>query len=165
MKLDDTQKKTVAQWIEEGLKLAEIQKRLGTEFGISMTYMDVRLLVDDLKLMPKDPEPPKQPEKPAAPPSPAAAAGLPPQPGEAPLPDLGAPAGGGSISVTVDAVTRPGSMVSGNVTFTDGESAVWYLDQMGRLGLAAKTQGYRPSAADIESFQLALQKEMEKLGL
>jgi hypothetical protein len=161
MKLDDTQKNTVAQWINDGLKLAEIQKRLGSELGINLTYMDVRLLVDDLKLMPKDPEPPKQPEKPAAPVPPPAAAG---QPEAEPLPEPGEGLLGSKVSVTVDAVTRPGSMVSGNVTFSDGESAVWYLDQMGRLGLAAKTQGYRPSAADLQTFQLELQKEMEKIG-
>lgn len=166
MNLDDKQKQAVTKWINDGLKLAEIQKRLETEFGLRMTYMDVRLLVDDLKLTPKDPEPPKQPEKPVAPTAPAGAApGEIPAPGEGPFEEETAPAGGlGKVSVTVDAVTRPGALVSGNVTFSDGQGAVWYLDQMGRLGLAAKQQGYRPSPADLQSFQLELQKEMEKLG-
>ena len=57
MKLDDAQKKTVIGWIEQGLKLAEIQKKLGTEMGLNPTYMEVRFLVDDLKVIPKDPEP------------------------------------------------------------------------------------------------------------
>jgi transposase len=57
MNLDDTQKQTVRAWIEDGQKLAEIQKRLGSQFGLQLTYMEVRLLVDDLKLVPKDPEP------------------------------------------------------------------------------------------------------------
>ena len=40
MNLDETQKKKVAAWIDEGLKLAEIQKRLETEFGLRVTYLD-----------------------------------------------------------------------------------------------------------------------------
>jgi hypothetical protein len=51
MNLDDTQKKKVTAWINEGLKLADIQKRLGTDFGLNVTYMEVRMLVDDLKVM------------------------------------------------------------------------------------------------------------------
>src|SRR3954465_913394 len=81
MKLDDVQKKKVAQWIEEGLKLGDIQKKLDQEFKLSMTYMEVRFLVDDLKLMPKDPPPPpKAPEKPAPAetPQPTAAGAQPP---------------------------------------------------------------------------------------
>ena len=47
-------------WIAEGLKLAEIQNRIASELGVQMTYMDVRLLVDDLKLVPKDEERPSR---------------------------------------------------------------------------------------------------------
>jgi hypothetical protein len=165
MNLDDKQKKAVTQWIDEGLKLAEIQKRLDTEFGLRVTYMDVRLLVDDLKLTPKDPEPPKQPEKPAAPAPAAAGPGELPEPADEALPEPAeTPVGTGNVSVSVDTVTRPGALVSGNVTFSDGQNAVWYLDQMGRLGLAPKQQGYRPSPVDLQTFQMELQKEMEKLG-
>src|SRR5262245_29048463 len=56
MTLDDTQKTKVAGWIAEGLNLSGIQKRLASEFSIHLTYMEVRLLVDDLKLTPRDPE-------------------------------------------------------------------------------------------------------------
>ncbi|MEK9948746.1 MAG: hypothetical protein VW579_06250, partial [Verrucomicrobiales bacterium] len=58
MTLDDLQKKEVRQWIDDGLKVADIQKKLDESFGLSMTYMEVRFLVDDLGVMPKDdPEP------------------------------------------------------------------------------------------------------------
>jgi|SRR5690242_7958437 len=160
MKLDDTQRQTVATWIEQGAKLAEIQSRLATEFGIKLTYMEVRFLVDDLKLVPKDPEPPKAPEPPATPEKSAAeAAGVPAAPG-----DEAPPAAGGKVVVTVDQITRPGSLISGKVTFSDGQVADWYLDQMGRLGVVPKQQGYKPSAADVQDFQLALQQEVAKLG-
>ena len=65
MNLDETQRQTVAKWISEGAKLSEIQKRL-LELGVKLTYMEVRFLVDDLKLTPKDPEPPKVVTSPAA---------------------------------------------------------------------------------------------------
>jgi hypothetical protein len=65
----------------------------------------------------------------------------------------------------VDKVTRAGALVSGNVTFSDGQKAGWYLDQMGRLGMAPTEKGYRPSPADVEEFQLALEKELARLGM
>ena len=75
MDLDETQRKKVAQWIAQGQKLSEIQNRLASELGVRMTYMDVRLLVDDLKLTPKDAEPSKPAHSPltASGPAPAAA--------------------------------------------------------------------------------------------
>ena len=54
MKLDDNQRQTVAKWISEGAKLSEIQNRLALEFGVKLTYMEARFLVDDLKLTPKE---------------------------------------------------------------------------------------------------------------
>src|SRR5215510_4005108 len=56
MNLDEEQQKKVTEWIEQGLPLSEIQNRLAAELGINMRYMDVRFLVDDLKLVPKDAE-------------------------------------------------------------------------------------------------------------
>ena len=74
------------------------------------------------------------------------------------------PAAGGGVSVSVDHLARPGAVVSGKVTFSDGQSADWYLDQTGRLGLVAKTPGYRPPAADVPQFQAALDAELRKMG-
>jgi len=152
MNLDETQRKKVAAWIDEGLKLAEIQKRLESECGLKLTYLEVRLLVDDLKLQPKDPPPPPPPK--AATPSGSTLK-------TTPVDELGA----GNVSVSVDQLTRPGAMVSGKVTFSDGKTADWFLDQTGRLGLAPADKGYKPSQVDLEDFQMALQKELQKLGL
>lgn len=158
MKLDEAQRRQVAQWIEQGAKLSEIQTRLASEFGLSMTYMEVRFLVDDLKVIPKDPEPPQ--------PAPAPVGTTPtpkPQPA-APVPTPEVPAAPGGVSVTVDQVARLGGLVSGKVKFSDGQTADWTLDQMGRLGLAPQQKGYRPQPEDIESFQMALQSELAKMG-
>ena len=59
---------------------------------------------------------------------------------------------------------RPGAVASGSVTFSDGNSAAWYLDQLGRLGLAPKKQGYKPPASDLQEFQTELQLELAKMG-
>jgi hypothetical protein len=158
MNLDEAQRKRVAEWIAEGLKLSDIQSRLVAEFGLRLTYMEVRFLVDDLKLTPKDPEPVKpapsllQPPAGAAPARPAAA------PAAAPK------AAGGAVSVSVDELTRPGAVVSGKVTFSDGQMAEWYVDQTGRVGLAPEQPGYRPPAADVQQFQTALDAELRRLG-
>jgi len=172
MNLNDTQKQQISKWIAEGAKLSDIQKRIGAEFGLTVTYMEVRLLVDDLKLVPHDPAPPPAPAKTEPPPDPAApslapsgkdgqSALQPIAPGGAGLP----PGPGGKVTLSVDALAKPGTLVSGSVTFSDGQTAAWYLDQMGRLGLAAKQQGYRPSAADVQEFQQRLEVELSKLGL
>ena len=162
MKLSEEQKQRVSAWIAEGAKLSEIQNRLASEFGIKLTYMEARFLVDDLKLTPKDPEPPKVVEPPVtAKPAPAAAA-APLQ--TTPIADEVLPPVGGNVAVTVDQITRPGSIISGKVNFSDGQIADWYLDQAGRLGVVPKVAGYKPSAADVKEFQLALQQEVAKLG-
>ena len=104
MNLDESQRKKVSQWVAEGLKLSEIQNRLAAELGLRMTYMEVRFLVDDLKLTPKDTEP-SQPAAalgtagatPAAGTRPAKA----PAASGAPKPGAGGGAPGG-VTVSVD---------------------------------------------------------------
>ncbi|HEX4265822.1 MAG TPA: hypothetical protein VH597_15920 [Verrucomicrobiae bacterium] len=165
MTLDDTQRKKVAQWIAEGMKLSEIQNRLASELGVRMTYMDVRFLVDDLKLTPRDTEPPKPitPALPTPPPAQATPTQAVPVPS---TPNAAAPAGvTGNISVVVDQLARAGAVVSGKVTFSDGQQADWYIDQTGRLGLSPQQAGYRPSPGDLQQFQSSLEAELSKMGL
>lgn len=155
MNLSEEQRQHVSAWISNGARLAEVQNRLNQEFGLKLTYMETRFLVDDLKLTPKDPEPPKT-EKPAT-------------------PELKKPAEEkkstteaaklGEVSVNVDQIARPGAVVSGKVTFSDGQKAEWYLDQMGRLGVIPGQQGYKPSAADVQEFQMALQEQLQRMGM
>jgi hypothetical protein len=158
MNLDEAQRKMVAEWIQEGLKLSDIQTRIVNELGLNLTYMDVRLLVDDLKLMPKDIEPAKPAELAGAA---AANAAAPTNPA---APATAGTAPPGAVSVTVAEIARPGSVVSGNVTFSDGNRAEWYLDQAGRLGILPAVQGYRPSAEDVQVFQTELHKELARMG-
>lgn len=163
MELSDTQKQTVAEWIRQGSSLAEVQERISEEFGISMTYMDVRFLSLELGVDVQD--------------RPTSAAVTLGQEGEqsaelqdgqgGPL-EASAPAqdgtAAGSVSVDVDRVTKPGSVVSGSVTFSDGVSASWWLDQFGKLAVDAGQPGYSPSQEDLQAFQMELRKALEKRG-
>jgi hypothetical protein len=160
MQLTDEQKQKVAAWLADGLKISDIQTRLETECGLRVTYMDVRFLVDDLKLVPKDP-----PAPPAPAPEPVAAVPAAPAAAE-PASLLADPTAGpaSKITLSVDQLAKPGTIVSGTVTFSDGKTAVWYLDQQGRLGVTPNEQGYRPPAGDVEEFQVLLDRELQKLG-
>jgi len=168
MNLDDAQKRQVASWIADGLKLADIQRRLDKELGVQLTYMDVRLLVDDLKLVPKDPERPKTVGVGEVGGAKSAGASLVGSGQPAPA-GVGAPIppdemGVSAVKVAVDQLARPGALVSGKVTFSDGKEADWHLDQMGRLGVVPKEKGYKPSAMDVQEFQYELQGHLAKLG-
>jgi hypothetical protein len=161
MNLDEAQRAKVGEWIAQGLRLSDIQARIASELGVKLTYMDVRFLVDDLKLTPKDIETPKRviptfETAPSAPPARGSKATGGPEAAE--------PSANSSVSVQLDQLARPGAVVSGKVTFSDGNVAEWYFDQMGRLGLVPQKPGYRPPAADLQQFQSLLDRELSKMG-
>ena len=54
------QKREIARWVAEGMGLSDVQKKIDADFGVVMTYIDVRFLVDDLNLTLAD----KEEEKP-----------------------------------------------------------------------------------------------------
>lgn len=154
-KLTDVQLQKISQWVQEGASLSVIQGKLASELGISMTFLDVRLLVDDLNLTLQEKEEPKKENdvntiaEDATPPS---------------LDNMAPTQSASGVKVEVDAINRPGTMVSGNVTFSDGQLADWYLDREGRPGLAPRTPGYRPSQSDIMDFQVKLDAALRQAG-
>ena len=150
--LTPAQTAQVASWVAAGATLSQVQTRLAAELGITMTFMDVRFLVDDLNLTLIEKEEPKKPEEPAAPDATAPAA------------DPAAPAAGGAVTVEVDTIAQPHAMVSGNVTFSDGQKADWYIDHQGRPGLTARLPGYRPTQEDIVEFQTKLDVALRQAG-
>lgn len=164
----------VETWAANGANLNEVQERLKAEFGISLTYLDARLLMLDVGVRLKDK--PREPDPvPAAAPAPAAAAGDDDRAdgteGDAleedfsALPaDDAAPAGGGQLQMSTDHIAIPGALISGKVTFSDGTSGSWFLDQMGRLGLNGTPQGYQPPKADIPLFQQNLDVFLQRAG-
>ena len=143
----------VSAWVAEGATLSQIQERLSTQLEVPMTYMDVRFLVDDLNLALVEKEEPKTVEEPVAEVDPAAAAVA-----------AETAQGAGVVTVEVDTIAQPHAMVSGHVTFSDGEKADWYIDHQGRPGMAARTPGYRPTPQDITDFQAKLDAALRQAG-
>ncbi|MBB5350547.1 hypothetical protein HNR46_000775 [Haloferula luteola] len=148
-KLTEDQKADLHRWASEGASIADLQKQLKTEHGIGITYMDARFLVLDLNI-----EIQEEKDEPAQ----AVEEGA-----EVTAAD-GAPLPTGDVSVSVDSVAVPGAMVSGKVVFSDGETAIWAIDQYGRPGLDPDTPGYRPSQEDVASFQKQLSELLRKQG-
>jgi len=154
--LSDEQVSAIKEWVEDGAQLADIQKRMESDLGIRVTYMDTRFLVLDLGLEIKsesvseesDDAPQESQET----------------PGDLTEDDLEIlpPKEAGAVSVTIDEIATPGMMAGGKVTFGDGEKGRWYVDQMGRLGVDPDTPGYKPSEADLLAFQQELQSAMSK---
>ena len=152
MELSSEQKQAVSKWISEGSGLSDVQKRLSEEFGVSMTYMDVRFLVLDLGLEVKDGSGKEEHEKPET-------------AGESDSPeDILSGELQKGVSVELDRVVKPGSIVSGTVMFSDGKSGSWMLDQMGRLALDTGSPDYRPSQEDMQAFQEELKSALERKG-
>ncbi|MBN1557068.1 MAG: hypothetical protein JW951_02855 [Lentisphaerae bacterium] len=150
--LTEVQKHAVAEWIEAGDDLAAIQEKLRTEFGLRLTFMDVRFLLLDLGMSVQD--------KPAS----RERTDLAGADGGAAAETGGAAPGAGGVRVEVDRITKPGSVVSGSVVFSDGQRAAWMLDATGRLGLNPEQEGYRPSQQDVGAFQQELQQELARQG-
>jgi hypothetical protein len=153
-KLTPEQITKVAAWVAEGATLSQVQERLSSQLDVSMTYMDVRFLVDDLNLALIEKEEAKKPEEVAADAAPA----------EAAAPETPTTQGAGVVTVEVDTIAQPHAMVSGHVTFSDGEKADWYIDHQGRPGMAARTPGYRPTPQDITDFQVKLDAALRQAG-
>ena len=166
MELTNEQRMTVKQWVADGADLSAVQRRIKEEFGISMTFMDARLLVLELGAQLKDKPEPRKP----VPPKPEAEDDLdaetPDEVGKAGAIPKGASDGviGGSVSVTLDRVVQAGAVASGQVTFSDGTRAKWIFDQMGRLGLDGVKPGYRPPQEDVREFQKQLQSLLQTRG-
>lgn len=151
-------------WAAEGQSLSGIQKRMEDEFDLRMTYMQLRFLLDDYSIDITNAPTKAQAPKITNAPLPADASG---QNSEdqhdekAPLQETEL---AGGVTVEVDPINRPGSILSGGVTFSDGIKAKWYLDQTGRLGLDGVDKGYRPAPEDIQDFQTELHKILQKKG-
>ena len=194
MTLTPEQKAAVSAWIAAGDNLSTVQKKLSEQFKLALTYRDVRFLVDDLNLELKDPAPKVDASDvtKAAAPAPRLAPPAPEKKGmldklkekvglggscnddedelpnedypeEEPLPEA-PPAGASNVTIDIDRLVRPGAVISGSVTFSDGVSGKWALDQYGRLMLDTGQPGYKPTAPDVQAFQQQLQLALQRQG-
>ncbi|QYM77578.1 hypothetical protein K0B96_09580 [Horticoccus luteus] len=192
MTLSPEQQTAVASWVSAGDNLSAIQKKLTEQFNLSLTYMDVRFLVDDLNLALKDPAP-KADANDVGKASPAHAApsaapekkgfldkakeklglGKEPAPTESddgfaddelPPEDLADSAS--SVTVSVDKISLiPGALASGSVKFSDGVTGKWIIDNQGRPGFTEVSQpGYRPNPTDAQAFMAELGRALQQRG-
>jgi hypothetical protein len=191
MTLTPEQTRAVAGWAAAGDNLSTIQRKLTAEFKVSITYMDLRFVLDDLNLELKDAAPKKD--------TMLAAGAAPVPPGEGParggakgfiekakeklglgkeeapededaadgLPEEELPpAGAGRVTVGVDKVTLlPGALASGTVAFGDGVTGKWIVDNQGRPGITEISKAnYRPSPADAQAFMMELSRTLQQHG-
>jgi hypothetical protein len=191
MTLTPEQKAAVASWVAAGDNLSAVQIKLFEQFKISLTYRDVRFLVDDLDLALKDPAPKVDAtdisKAPPAKPTPAEKSaekkgffdkakeklGLAKDDASAADTEVDADladdlpvAGGSKVTVEVDKVTLlPGALAGGTVTFSDGVTGKWIVDQYGRPGFTEVSKpGYRPTAADAQAFMQELSHALQQRG-
>ena len=151
MNFTDEQKSAVVDWLGQGRSLSDIQQALKVDFSLTITYMELRFMVDDLEI----PLSEDTSEDPADTCEDAADAVLEPEP-------VLDPSG---VQIDVDALVLPGALVSGSVTFSDGESLKWQLAATGQLGLIpGDNPDYRPSPEDVQSFQEQLEEVLRSKG-
>jgi hypothetical protein len=151
---NDERKAIIKKLLADGQTLSQIQDRLRTEHHDSITYMELRLLLSEMpsvklpeKELPKAPTLPATPPPSAAATSPAAAAGA-----------------AGKLSISVDQMPAPGSMLSGYARFSSGAKAHWFLDQMGRLGLEPELGSGKPTQADMQEFSTEMRRMLQQAG-
>jgi hypothetical protein len=161
-------KRFMAQELEKGESLSEIQKLVNEKFSQHMTYMEIRILASELESVDWKALDPRaqaeaakkakeEAEKKAA--ETAETEGNIPETAEGDTPE--AAAGAGNTVVELSKLARPGMMLSGTVKFASGSTAEWYIDNMGRLGLE-NLKGEKPTREDIEAFQVELENVARK---
>lgn len=131
-------------WASEGDQLADLQKKINSEFKPSsaVTYLDTRFAIIDLGIeIIQEAEPEEEVSEET--------------PDSKELTPLG------YVDATVDTVVRPGFLASGNVIFSDGMKALWGLDQMGRLKLDADDPSYQVDDEDMIAFQEILRDKLK----
>lgn len=139
--LTTEQQEQIKSWASQGDQLADLQKKINTEFQLSpsITYMETRFAIIDLGIELVEEAKPEEPKE--------------EQPKElTPL---------GYVDATVDEIVRPGFLASGKVIFTDGMNALWGVDEMGRLKVDADDPSYEITDEDMISFQETLRDKLK----
>ena len=158
-------KRFMAAKIAEGVNLSDVQKLVNQEFGLKLTYMDVRILASELDNIDWDANDPKAQElakekaRAEAEKKRQEEEGIEPEVEEGIYPVVEATPGDGRTVVEVSKLVRPGTALSGTVKFASGSTADWYVDSYGRLGIE-NLQGDKPTESDIMAFQDELKKAL-----
>lgn len=157
---NEERKSIVGQLLAKGQTLSQIQDYLHKEKNDPITYMDLRLLLSE---MPDAKLPEKEVAKTVLPTDSAATKGAAPK-DLATSTEANEPAAGGRLSISVDQMPAPGSMLSGYARFSSGAKAHWFLDEMGRLGLEPELGTGKPTQADMQEFSTELRRMLQQAG-
>ncbi len=111
-------KKFMAEQLEAGNTLSDVQQMVNEKFKTRFSYMEIRIMAAELENIDWTKNDPVPVEKPAEKDADAAAPG----------------ASAGGTVVEVSKLVRPGAAMSGTVKFASGASATWLLDRSGGLG-------------------------------
>jgi len=136
----------VRELLAKGQTLSQIQDYLSKEKGDSITYMELRLLLSE---MPDAKLPEKEFPKTVIPPPSSPVATSTEKPA-------------GKVSISVDQMPAPGSMLSGYARFSSGAKAHWFLDETGRLGLEPELGSGKPTQADMQEFSTELKRLLQQ---
>lgn len=150
----DEQIAMIQSWADEGDGLSEIQKKLDSEMEVKVTYLELRFLIDDLGVKIPEIQPEVEDEDET----------VSEDDDTDSEEEVEKVASGDDAVVSISALQRPGALISGTVAFAGGESAEWWLDQMGQLGMNPKNEDFRPSEAQMISFQKELQRTVQEKG-
>ena len=147
--MNDKIKLFVAELLNKGVSLSDIQKRLHSEMESKITFLELRLLASELEQIDwskqkADVEAAAAEEK--AKEEKEKAAKEKPEKND----------GTGKTVVELSKIKRPGAVASGSVKFSSGATADWILDQSGRLGLENNVG--EPNETDVQEFQEELQR-------
>jgi len=173
----------IASQLNAGVSLSDVQTKLAQEYGVKMTYFELRMLAMGLAV---DWEKQDKP-KPAATPAPVVAApqeaaaddddmvaaddfnandaedteAEPTDDDEDEEPDDDEAAADGETKIVLDETPHPGAALSGTAVFASGASGKWALSRNGRLGFEPDEGSKEPDENDWQLFQAELQKTLQ----
>jgi len=160
-------KRLMAQELQNGKSLSEIQKLVNEKFSLRLTYMEIRILASELESVDWKSLDPRAQAEAAKKAKEEAEKSADTTEADGDIPEAAedkadAPAGAaGKTVVELSKLVRPGMMLSGTVKFASGSTAEWYVDNMGRLGLE-NLKGEKPTREDVEAFQIELENVARK---
>ncbi len=123
---------SIRSWAAQGIDLNGMQKNLADQ-GISIRFMELRFLLLDHGIEIATIAPAPAPEE------------------EKQVPQDASPAPSTKVSVTLDELQIPGTMLSGKAVFPSGIRGAWCFDQTGRFSWTDLSD--KPSGEELQAFQ------------
>ena len=159
---DQVRNALIAKLMAEGNTLADVQRLLKDEHDVVLTYLELKMIALDLEVDwtqydKAKPEEAEEESEEGSADEDSSAEGADPEAASDEEEAIEPP---GFTTVNVSKIVRPGSAISGDVTFKSGAKAEWSLDQMGRLGLNPKND-LQPDEDDLRDFEAELRRALQ----